>query len=64
MITRELSKSLQSLFNCWYLDDATLGGDMGSILENLDTVMEQYAALGLELNVFKCEISVFGESSA
>ncbi|GAU90416.1 hypothetical protein RvY_02833 [Ramazzottius varieornatus] len=27
LVTRELSKFLQSPFNCWYLDDATVGGN-------------------------------------
>ena len=64
LVTKELSKSLQSPFNCWYLDDATLGDDMDSILEDLDTVVVQCATLGLELNLSKCEMFVFGGSRA
>ncbi|GAV08352.1 hypothetical protein RvY_18061-2 [Ramazzottius varieornatus] len=32
LLTRNLSKSLQSPFNVWYLDDATLGGDFELVL--------------------------------
>ena len=64
LVTRELSKSLQSPFNCWYLDDATIGSDLHSVLEDLELVMEQCASVGLEVNMSKCEIFVFGGSKA
>ncbi|GAV01566.1 hypothetical protein RvY_12257 [Ramazzottius varieornatus] len=59
-VTRKLSKSLVSPFNCWYLDDATIGGDTASVLEDFETVKDQCASLGLELNLSKCECFVFG----
>ncbi|GAU91623.1 hypothetical protein RvY_03846 [Ramazzottius varieornatus] len=62
LVTRELSKSLQSPFNCWYLDDATVGGDSDIVLEDLQTVINQCVTLGLELNMSKCEMYIYGGS--
>ncbi|GAV01570.1 hypothetical protein RvY_12261 [Ramazzottius varieornatus] len=61
LVTRELSRSLQSP-NCWYLDDATVGGDLDIFLEDLQTVIDQCATLGLELNMSKCEMYIYGGS--
>ncbi|GAV04658.1 hypothetical protein RvY_14912 [Ramazzottius varieornatus] len=60
LLTRNLTKSLQSPFNLWYLDDATLGGDLEQVCEDLRTVVRAGAALGLELNLGKCEVFAFG----
>ncbi|GAV01296.1 hypothetical protein RvY_12033 [Ramazzottius varieornatus] len=60
LLTRNLSKSLQSPFNVWYLDNATLGGDFELVSRDLHTIVEIGASLGLELNTSKCEFVVCG----
>lgn len=51
-----LIKSLQSNFNCWYLDDGSLGGKPAIVLKDLKLIVEQSKSLGLELNFEKCEL--------
>ncbi|GAU91413.1 hypothetical protein RvY_03671 [Ramazzottius varieornatus] len=58
LLTRNLSKSLQSPFNVWYLDDATLGGDFELVSRDFQTIVKIGASLGLELNTSKCEFVV------
>ncbi|GAV09548.1 hypothetical protein RvY_19063 [Ramazzottius varieornatus] len=58
--TRNLCKSLQSPFNVWYLDDATLGGDFELVRRDFQTIVEIGASLGLELNTSKCDFVVCG----
>ncbi|GAV06646.1 hypothetical protein RvY_16602 [Ramazzottius varieornatus] len=60
LLTRNLTKSLQSPFNLWYLDDATPGDDPEQVCEDLRTVVRAGAASGLELNLGKCEVFAFG----
>ncbi|GAU97086.1 hypothetical protein RvY_08441 [Ramazzottius varieornatus] len=62
LATRSLSKSLTSPFNLWYLDDATLGGTLEQVSADLQTVISAGAALGLQLNMSKCEVFAFGET--
>ncbi|GAV00129.1 hypothetical protein RvY_11020 [Ramazzottius varieornatus] len=62
LVTKDLSKSVKSAFNCWYLDDATIRGDVDRVTEDFQRVADQCAHLGLELNMDKCEIFVFGGS--
>ena len=62
LVVDELAKSLESLLNLWYFDDATLGGSPESVLEDFTTVMEKADELGLELNASKCELLMFGGS--
>ncbi|GAV00936.1 hypothetical protein RvY_11718 [Ramazzottius varieornatus] len=62
LVTKELSKSMKSDFNCWYLDDATIGRAIDQVIEDFQRVAEQYAVLGLELNMNKSTISVVGGS--
>ncbi|GAU91196.1 hypothetical protein RvY_03502 [Ramazzottius varieornatus] len=62
LVTKDLSKSLKSDFNCWYLDDATIGGDVDRVIEVFQRVADQCAGLGLELNLDKCVIFIFGGS--
>ncbi|KAL0860637.1 hypothetical protein ABMA27_009987 [Loxostege sticticalis] len=49
---------LTSKFNVWYLDDGTLGGDVNSILDDLDTIKSKFDAIGLKLNYNKCELYI------
>ncbi|GAU90643.1 hypothetical protein RvY_03032 [Ramazzottius varieornatus] len=60
LLTRNLSKSLQSPFNVWYLDDSTLGGDFELVSRDFQTIVEIGACLGLELNTSKFDFVVCG----
>ena len=64
LVIRELTKSLVSPFNVWYLDDGTVGGDIDSVLLDLETVVSEGSKLGLELNTTKCEMFVFDGEAA
>jgi hypothetical protein len=52
----KLARSMTSQFNAWYLDDGTLGGDIVSLVRDLETVRRVGPSIGLELNEDKCEI--------
>ncbi|GAV03960.1 hypothetical protein RvY_14314 [Ramazzottius varieornatus] len=56
LLTRNLSKLLQSPFIVWYLDEATLGGDFELVSRDFQTIVEIGASLDLELNTSKCEV--------
>jgi len=64
LVTRELTSSLKSPLNAWFLDDGTLIGSVDSVLQDLTIVRESGIDLGLELNPEKCEASVTGGDSA
>ena len=58
LVIRQLTRSLVSPFNVWYLDDGTVGGDIDSVLSDLQTVIDEGSKLSLELNTAKCEMFV------
>ncbi|GAU87353.1 hypothetical protein RvY_00219 [Ramazzottius varieornatus] len=62
LVTEKLSKSRKSDFSCWYLDDATVGGDVDRVIVDFQRVVHHCEVLGLELSMDKCEIFVFGGS--
>jgi hypothetical protein len=53
--------SLQSPLNCWYLDDGTLAGPGSKVLQDLISILNATADIGLRLNPGKCELHVTGE---
>ena len=52
----ELATNLSSLLNIWYLDDATVGGDASTVLDDFRTLIRESGRLGLSLNRDKCEL--------
>ena len=52
----KLARYMTSEFNLWYLDDGSLGGDVSSLLGDLQTVCCVGPSVGLLLNEAKCEI--------
>ncbi len=52
----KLARSMASEFNLWYLDDGSLGGNVSSLLCDLEAVRSVGPAIGLVLNEDKCEI--------
>lgn len=51
-----LVNRVRSEFNCWYMDDGTLGGDVDTLLKDFNTIVEDGRNLGLVVNTSKCEI--------
>ena len=45
------------------MDDGTLGGEIELVLQNLSLIQGEFSAMGLELNLSKCEITVLGGPS-
>ena len=43
-------------FNCWYLDDGTIGGKVSTICSDLKQLIPGMARIGLNINPNKCEI--------
>ena len=41
------ARGVQSEFNVWYLDDATLGGSPEGLRDDLVTLLDKLAAIGL-----------------
>ena len=60
----KLARSLSSEFNLWYLDDGSVGGNVDSLLYDLETVKRVGLTVGLELNENKCEIVTDDDSVA
>ena len=60
----EASQGVQSVFNVWYLDDATLGGSPEGIRDDMVALLDKLAAIDLEVNSSKCEISILDDDSA
>ena len=59
----EAVRGVQSEFNVWYLDDATLGGSPEGVHDDLVTLLDKLAAIGLEVNSSKCEIAILNDDS-
>lgn len=51
-----LIEVLQSEFNMWYLDDGTIGGIPGHVLDDFSRIISVAKDFGLEVNPNKCEI--------
>ena len=60
LATRDLSASMQSPLNTWYLDDGTVGGPVELVQRDLLAVLAKGREIGLELNLGKCEAFVCG----
>lgn len=60
LVTRDLTVSMVSPLNTWYLDDATVGGSVKDVEADLRLVMDRGREIGLELNLAKCEAFVYG----
>ena len=51
-----VSKHMTSELNLWYMDDATLGGNVSDLLADIEHITLQGQHLGLQLNFSKCEV--------
>ncbi|XP_055336340.1 uncharacterized protein LOC129586883 [Paramacrobiotus metropolitanus] len=55
-----ITSALKSKFNAWFLDDGTMGGSVETVAEDFQTVIDAAYAVGLSVNMSKCEIFVSG----
>ena len=58
----DLTKSLSSELNVWFLDDGTLGDLVDKVLNDLDRLLIGFPALGAELNDAKCELTLLNHT--
>jgi len=49
-------KGIKSEFNCWYMDDGTIGGTVQQLIADFDKIVAEGLKLGLVVIVRKCEI--------
>ena len=57
MAVDEIASSVRSPINIWYLDDATIGGSVKSVCEDLRRIIPMLSNIGLEVNPTKSEVS-------
>ena len=50
------ASGVSSELNVWYLDDATIGGTVGSVTKDLQVLIPRLASIGLTVNSSKCEL--------
>ena len=58
----ELASRLESPLNVWYLDDATFGGDLETVLSDFKLLIQESSLAGLHLNAAKCELLIVNPS--
>ena len=54
---------MKSEFNCWYLDDGTLGGDVDTVLKDAKEIMKAANTHGLQVNPSKSELFLINPKS-
>ena len=59
----EIAREVDSEFNVWYLDDATLGDSPERVLEDVRRMLGRLSAAGLEVNSEKCELTLLHHSA-
>ena len=47
----------------WYLENATLGGSLEKIRDDLVTLLDKLAVIGLEVNSRKCKVAILNDDS-
>ncbi|GAU90716.1 hypothetical protein RvY_03094 [Ramazzottius varieornatus] len=57
LVIESITKTLKSPLNLWYLDDGTIGGEIGRVLSDLLVVVEEGRKVGLEFDPSTCELS-------
>ena len=55
-IQDEIVRKMKSEFNCWYLDDGSLAGDLKTVLGDFTEITKAAETHGLDLNATKCEL--------
>ena len=63
LVVDEITRSVRSPINIWYLDDATIGGPVEIVCEDLRRIIPMLSDIGLKVNPTKSEVSnVFCEN--
>ena len=57
----DLTDSLESKINVWYLDDGNLSDDYRTVLKDLKKIVEAEKTLGLKIKPTDCEIFFLGD---
>ena len=52
----DIARSAKSPLNVWYLDDATIGGPVRQVFEDLKAIIPRLEDIGLFVNTGKCEV--------
>ena len=58
----EAARGVQSEFNIWYLDDATLGDSPKRVHNDLVVLLKRLRAIGLEVNGSECELTIHNDN--
>ena len=53
----EIARSIRSPINIWYLDDASIGGPVESVCEDLRRIITMLSYIGLKANSTKSDVS-------
>ena len=53
---QEIIKNCKSEFNCWYLDDGTLAGDIQTVFTDITNITNAFTSHGLEVKPSKSEL--------
>ena len=62
LLVNEAARGIQSEFNVWYLDDASLEDSPEKDHDNLVVLLERLRAIDLEVNGSKCELTILNGS--
>ena len=54
--TIDITKSMESELNLWYLDDGCIAGEIESVLKCFKLILNAKSTHGLEINPSKCEL--------
>lgn len=56
LATIDVTKSMKSNLNLWYLDDGTIAGNVKTVLQDYNNILKALDSHGLQVNPRKCEI--------
>ena len=56
LATMVINRSMKSDLNIWYLDDGTIAGDVKTVLNDYQTILEALKSHRLEVNPRECKI--------
>ena len=56
------AKEVSSELNIWYLDDATIGGQVSSVFNDATKIIDPFNELGFQINSNKCELFILNHS--
>ena len=60
---QDIITRMKSEFNCWYLNDRTLGGDVNTVFQDAAEIMKMFHSHGLKVNPTKSELFFINDQS-